>query len=139
MFKKILIGIGVAVVALTTLGASDCEVESDASTSEAPPAAEAPAATEAPAAVEPEECSLTASCPLTNGWTVTRWDSDVAALTPSLEAQYGGLAALAAGCMVDVVMTAMSPNEFDALNDAEYETLAANLLHQCQMGEIRVP
>ncbi len=45
MFKKILIGVGVAIVALIALG---CTVETDTPTSEAPPAA-----TEAPVVVEP--------------------------------------------------------------------------------------
>ena len=47
MFKKIFIGIGVMVVTLLTLGASDCEVETGTPPSETPSATEAPAAIEA--------------------------------------------------------------------------------------------
>ena len=117
MFKKILIGVGVAVVALMALGASDCEVETDTPTSEAPPAAEAPAATESPAAVD--ECYLTASCQLTNGWTLDVWSAVVDGVvygygegsTPETEAL--------AGCVADVVMLRMTVPELLELSDDE--------------------
>ena len=125
MFKKILVGVGVMLVALMALGASDCEVETDTPASEAPPAAEAPAAVEP--TIEDEECYLTASCPIQNGWTETLWTAYVVGFIEGFEQSTPEAEALA-GCVADTVMLRVTPTELLDMSEDELAKLSLDII-----------
>ncbi len=129
MFKKILLGVGVAFVGLIILSValSGSESTTDTPVDEAPPVAEAPVAVEPAPVVANDECYITASCPLQNGWSALGWTAFTGGLLTGLGQGNTPEAEALAGCVADAFMLRMTTTEFLSLSDTELENLAFDI------------